>query len=104
MRKYLLTTLIVLMGLGAGALAGSLTPSGVVSTTMNSLGDLYASITGTFDSSGIVANKNGSLVQHLKYIENNLGWASNSFGIYLAGSGSVGIGNSAPSVGLEMTR
>src|SRR6185436_15690568 len=79
--KSVFVVFIAILGFGAVATAGSLTPPSAVSSTMNSLADIYDSIVGTFDSSAITADQNGSLIQHLKYIESNLvpgGITSNS--------------------------
>jgi hypothetical protein len=62
------------------ATAGSLSPSASPASTFNTLAEIYNSIASTFDSSAISASQNGSLLQHLKYIEANLsnGPTSNS--------------------------
>lgn len=40
--------------------AGSLSPTALPASTMNSLSQVYESLVGTFDSSGIVASKSGN--------------------------------------------
>ena len=68
-----LSALLALLLLAGIATAGSLTPTGAPSSTMNTLAEIFDSIAGTFDSSGVVADQNGSLIEHLKYIEENMG-------------------------------
>src|SRR3989344_5010471 len=84
--------------LGAGMVkAGSLTPSASPAATMRTLQEIYDSIASTtFDSSSISASSTGSLIQHLKYITNNLFWASSTGNIYYNLGGRVGIGTSTP--------
>ncbi|HTP57031.1 MAG TPA: FG-GAP-like repeat-containing protein [Candidatus Paceibacterota bacterium] len=96
-------SLAVLAGL---AVAGSLTPTTAPGSTMHSLAEVYASIaSNSFDSSGITADANGSLMQNLKYIEANIGganlWASNSFGIYETDR-NVGIASASPTETLSV--
>jgi hypothetical protein len=40
---------------------------------MNTLEEVFDSIAGTFDSSTITSDQDGSLIEHLKYIEENMG-------------------------------
>lgn len=82
--------------------AGSLTPSGVPGSTMHSLAEIYDSIAGTFSSTGIAANQNGSLIENLKFIESQLGWASSSNNVWLLSSGNVGIGTTSPETKMEL--
>ncbi|TSC90891.1 MAG: polymorphic outer membrane protein [Parcubacteria group bacterium Licking1014_17] len=83
--------------------AGSLTPSSSPASTMYTLEQIYESIASTsYDSSAISASQNGSLLQILKYINSNLGWASSSSDIYNTNSGKVGIGTSMPLTKLEV--
>ncbi len=95
--KALLVVLAGMFWLALGATAGSLTPPGAVSGTMHSLANLYDSIaSAAFDSSAIVANQNGSLLANLKYIENQIVWASGSSNIWNLNAGNVGIGTTNP--------
>lgn len=52
--------------------AGVLTPSASPASTMQTTGDIYNVLAGTYNSSGISANQNGSAVQILKCIITNL--------------------------------
>ncbi|HUO75564.1 MAG TPA: hypothetical protein VMU12_01425, partial [Candidatus Paceibacterota bacterium] len=90
--------------IGAGLMAslsaaGSLTPSAGPTDTMYSLANIYDSIaSNSFDSSGITADQNGSLMQSLKYIAANIDaslWASDSYGIYETDR-NIGIGTASP--------
>jgi hypothetical protein len=84
-------------------MAGSLTPPGVVASTMHSLANIWDTIASTsYDSSAISSNKNGSLIQQLKYIENNTTWASGSNNIWSLNSGNVGIGTTNLETKLEV--
>jgi hypothetical protein len=49
---------------------------------MRTLAEIYNAIAGTFDSSAITANQNGSLLEALKYMENQVPWASGSNNIW----------------------
>src|SRR3989344_3792693 len=88
-----------------GAYAGNLTPSANPASTMYTLTQLYNSIAGTFDSSAITASSTGSIIEQLKYIANNLFWASSSGNIYLnpTSSISVGLGTHQPSSTLHVS-
>ena len=77
------------------ASAGSLTPSAYPTSTMNTLEEIYNSVASTFDSSGLSANANGSVLQMLKYVNNNLFWASSTGGIYLSPNSNLSIGTSS---------
>ncbi len=95
--RLLTVVAVSLFALVLGATAGSLTPSALPAATMYSLSNLYDAIaSATFDSSAIVANQNGSLLGNLKYIENQIAWASSSGDIWNLNSGNVGIGTSSP--------
>jgi hypothetical protein len=48
--------------------AGSLTPTAAPATSMESLEDVYGALVGTFDSSGIVASKQGGAMEISKCI------------------------------------
>jgi len=73
LNKPSLTAFIALFLLALTATAGSLTPSAAPGSTMNTLGEIYDSIASdSFDSSAILADADGSLIQHLKFIEENL--------------------------------
>lgn len=48
--------------------AGSLTPSFVPAPTMHDLQELYSVLVGTFDSSAVVASKQGDVMQVTKCI------------------------------------
>ncbi len=54
------------------AAAGTLAPSASPAATMYTLTQLYNAVASTFDSSGISANQNGSLMGMLKYINANM--------------------------------
>src|SRR3989344_2159778 len=88
-----------------GVYAGNLTPSANPASTMYTLTQLYNSIAGTFDSSAITASSTGSIIEQLKYIANNLFWASSSGNIYLnpTSSISVGLGTHQPSSTLHVS-
>src|SRR5688500_10127007 len=73
MNKPGLSALLAVLLLASAVTAGSLTPPGSPSSTMNTLAEIFDSIAGTFDSSSVVADQNGSLIEHLKYIEDNMG-------------------------------
>ena len=77
-------------------LAGSLTPPGAPGSTMNSLEEIYNAIGGIFDSSGLSADEDGNLIENLKYISNNLFWASSGNDIYSLNSGNIGVGTTTP--------
>jgi endosialidase-like protein len=119
-----LVSLFALFGFSVLAFAGSLTPPGSPASTMNTLEELFDSIAGTFDSSALISDQNGSLIQHLKYIEENLsvGVSSDSLdfdefvdsmtldgdtsiasaGFDFSIMGNVGIGTTAPEMKLEV--
>ncbi|MCC6404850.1 MAG: hypothetical protein IT405_00475, partial [Candidatus Yanofskybacteria bacterium] len=79
LRRAGIVALVALSALTLGATAGSLTPSALPASTMHSLSEVYASIaSAAFDSSAITANQNGSLIAQLKYMNNQLAWASSS--------------------------
>jgi hypothetical protein len=85
------------------SIGGLLTPpAGVITGTMHSLTQIYDAIAGIFDSSVLTANRNGSLIQNLKYIESNLGWASGSDNIWNLNAGNVGIGTTVPQAKFEV--
>lgn len=48
--------------------AGSLSPTALPASTMNNLSQVYASLVGTFDSSGIVASKSSNEIAVAKCI------------------------------------
>src|SRR5687767_2020733 len=73
MNKPSIAALLAVLLLASAVTAGSLTPPGSPSSTMNTLAEIFDSIAGTFDSSSVVADQNGSLIEHLKYIEDNMG-------------------------------
>ncbi len=101
--KPIVVATIVLFALAVGATAGSLTPSALPAATMHSLANIYDSIaSAAFDSSAIVANQNGSLLGNLKYIENQIVWASGSNNIWSLNSGNVGIGTTVPTAKLAV--
>jgi hypothetical protein len=70
---------------------------------MRTLAEIYNAIAGTFDSSAITANQNGSLLETLKYLENQVPWASSSNNIWSLNSGNVGIGTSSLDAKLEVS-
>ena len=82
---------VILLALVA---TGSLTPS--ARPPPCALASIYDSIASAADSSAIVANQNGSLLGNLKYIENQIVWASGSNNIWSLNSGNVGIGTTVP--------
>ena len=95
---------ISLFVLALGATAGSLTPSAAPAATMHTLTNIWDTIASTtYDSSAITSNQNGSLLGNLKYIENQLGWASGSSNIWNLNSGNVGIGTTTPSAKLSVS-
>jgi len=101
-----LAAFVSVLALAGLATAGSLTPSALPASTMHSLEELYDSIAGVFDSSAIVSSSSGSLIEHLKYIEENMStgpsfWASTSADIYNTNSGNVGIGTVSPGTSLS---
>ncbi len=99
------SVLVVLASAACIALAanaGSLTPSASPASTMSTLQNIYDSIAGTFDSSGIASSQNGSLIQALKYLNSNLGWASGSNNIWNLNSGNIGIGSTSPASKLDI--
>ncbi|MCC6934683.1 MAG: hypothetical protein IT406_03305, partial [Candidatus Yanofskybacteria bacterium] len=51
----------------------------------------------------ITANQNGSLIAQLKYLNNQLAWASSSTDIWNLNSGNVGIGTSSPATKLDVS-
>src|SRR5688572_7602776 len=125
-RRSTLVSLFALFGFSVLAFAGSLTPSSSPASTMNTLEELFDSIAGTFDSSALISDQNGSLIQHLKYIEENLsvGVSSDSldfdefvdsmtldssttvamagFNYAFTGTGNVGIGTADPTTKLDV--
>ena len=105
LRKIFEIGIVITMSVGlliGFAEAGSLTPSASPAATMQTLQTIYDSIAGTFDSSGVSASSTGSLIANVKYISNNLFWASSSGSIYYTGGGTVGIGTSKPSSTLSV--
>src|SRR3989344_5214897 len=102
--KFLLISLLVLGGLYLTATGGSLTPSASPAGTFHTLAEIWNSIAATdYDSSSISASTTGSLLQGLKYINNNLFWASTSGNIWTAsGVNRIGIGTSTPTTKLEV--
>ena len=97
MSKPAIVSVLGVILLALVATAGSLTPSALPAATMHSLANIYDSIaSAAFDSSAIVANQNGSLLGNLKYIENQIVWASGSNNIWSLNSGNVGIGTTVP--------
>ncbi|MFH1098651.1 MAG: hypothetical protein V1723_01885, partial [Candidatus Uhrbacteria bacterium] len=88
--RLLLTIVLTFFVSGATvAFAGSLTPSAAPVGTMKSLQEVYDSVAGTFDSSGISASASGSLIQQLKYIVANIGWSVSGNNLTDAVSGIV---------------
>ncbi len=84
--------------------AGSLTPPAAPASTMKTLQEIYDSVAGvSFDSSSITADADGSLIENLKYIADNLFWASSTDDIYTTNSGNVGIGTFTPAEHLEIS-
>ncbi|MDD5043610.1 MAG: hypothetical protein PHD51_02985 [Patescibacteria group bacterium] len=53
--------------------AGSLNPTAAPATSMNSLEDVWNVVVGTYDSSAVDANANGSILEQLKDIKEGLG-------------------------------
>lgn len=71
--KPSLIAFIALFLLALTATAGSLTPSASPASTFRTLSEIYDAIASdSFDSSSITASSSGSLIQHLKYIEENI--------------------------------
>ncbi len=101
--KSILIIVIPVLIISTIVYAGSLDPPGAPGSTMKTLQEVYDSIAGTFNSSSITADQNGSLIENLKYITNNLFWASSSDDIYTTNSGNVGIGTSTPAEHLEIS-
>jgi hypothetical protein len=52
--------------------AGSLTPVAAPAGTMHALSDVYDALVGNYDSSGVVASKQGSALQVTKCIINKI--------------------------------
>ncbi|MGC9603505.1 MAG: hypothetical protein ABSF47_03495, partial [Minisyncoccia bacterium] len=82
--KSFLVVLLSLFATFSLARAGSLTPSATPASTMNSLSDVYNAVAGTFDSSAVTPSATGTLIQNLKYIVNNIMFASSSGNATLA--------------------
>ena len=94
---------IAVLMLATVATAGSLTPTSAPASTFNTLEEVYDAIASdSFDSSGFAASTSGSLINHLLYIEQNLGWASISNNLSYIGTGNVGIGDQTPEVKFEV--
>jgi len=100
--RFILVSILALSILALVATAGSLTPSSSPASTFYTLSQIYNSIAGTFDSSSITASSSGSLIQSLKYLNDNLGWASSSTHIYNINSGNVGINSTSPTQKLDV--
>src|SRR3990167_10834910 len=96
------TAIIAVFILASVATAGSLSPTATPAATMQTLAEIYTAITTGFNSSAITASSTGSLVQQLKYIQNQTTWASSSGNAYFLGTGSVGIGDSTPETKFEV--
>jgi hypothetical protein len=95
---------ISLLLLASFATAGSLTPPGAVGETMVRLSTIWGVIaSGSYDSSALTANENGSLIRILKAVNDNTVWASASNNAYYLGSGNVGIGDSTPEALFEVS-
>lgn len=94
--------LIVFVVSVLGVTAGSLNPTSAPASTFYTLSQIFNPLASTsYDSSGIAADQNGSVIEILKYINANIGWASNSFGVYNVSS-KIGIGTSSPATKLEV--
>ena len=81
-----------------GAKAGSLNPPSSPASTFYTLSQIFNPLaSGSYDSSGVAANANGSVLGILRYISANQFWASSSSDIYLRDNDwQVGIGTSTP--------
>ena len=88
----------------AVANAGSLTPSASPASTFYTLSEIFNPLANTsYDSSGISADQNGSVIEILRYIGANQFWASTSNDIYARdNSWQVGIGTSSPVTKFEV--
>src|SRR6202795_2301676 len=100
--RYAIVSLSALAVVSFIAVAGSLTPPGSPSSTMKTLQEVYDTVVGPFNSTGISQNQNGSLIQGLKYIQNNLSWVGVGNDIHTTNSGNVGIGSSVPATKLDV--
>ena len=72
---YILTFLII-AALFEGinfVLAGSLNPTAAPAATMHSLEDIYNRMAGTYDASGETADANGTVMEQLRQIKENMG-------------------------------
>lgn len=69
---------------------------------MKTLQNLYDVLAGTFDSSRQTATSTGNIIQQLRYVANNLLWATSNGNVYYNGGGKVGIGTTTPSYSLEV--
>src|SRR4026209_722180 len=96
-----IVSILSIFGFVFVAAAGSLTPSASPAPTMHTLQELYDSLVGTFDSSSTTSNVDGNVLESLKYIESNLGWASSSNDIFNVNTGNVGIGDTTPETKFE---
>ena len=66
--SVILFALVIILGAFRLVGAGSLTPSATPAGTMNALSAVYAALVGTFDSSSVVASKQGDAMQVTKCI------------------------------------
>ncbi|MEK7616120.1 MAG: tail fiber domain-containing protein [Patescibacteria group bacterium] len=88
--------------MGFDVFAGSLNPSSSPASTMYTLSQIFNPLASTsYDSSGFSADQNGSVIEILKYVSANLGWASSSNNVYNLNS-KVGIGTSTPVTKFEV--
>jgi hypothetical protein len=101
-KKPAITAFVSLLSLASFVTAGSLTPPGAPASTMNTLAEIFDSIAGTFNSASITANQNGSLIEVMKYVEDQLAWASSSNNVFALSAGNYGIGDSTPEARFEV--
>src|SRR3989344_7068102 len=99
----LLVVLIAIAMVFVGGSAGSLSPGSNPASTFYTLSQIFNPLASTsYDSSGIAADQNGSVIEILRYIGANQFCASTSNDIYTRdNSWQVGIGTSSPTTKLE---
>jgi hypothetical protein len=99
--KPAVAAFVSVFALALVATAGSLTPPGAVGSTMFRLSTIWGVIASdSYDSSGVVADANGSLLAILKEIDSSIvpsGWTDGGGAVYLTTSSDVvGIGTDTP--------
>ncbi|HXV27225.1 MAG TPA: hypothetical protein VD862_04360, partial [Candidatus Paceibacterota bacterium] len=83
--------------------SGSLTPSASPAGTFYTLGQIFNPLASTsYDSSSVAADADGSILQIVRYINDQLGWASASNNVYSL-SNNVGIGDTTPEANFEVS-